>query len=79
MSLNVLTELIALVGSEKAEEKIIEVISYDSLSGKVEYKFGAKTGTFVSNKAYSPGDNLVMSGDSVIGIAESISNTVWID
>ena len=79
MSRNLLVELKERVGAGEAKDRIVEVVSFDPLTFLVSYKSRAGNSTFISNAQYSPGDSLVMNGDNVIGLAEPLTNSVWID
>lgn len=79
MSTNALTELKKLIVGDTGAKRIVSVVSYDANSGAVHYTSSAGLGTFISSIAYAAGDQLVMDGDKVIGHAEPVTNTVWID
>ena len=79
MSENALVEIKKLINEDTPAETIVEVLKFDRLTGKGEYRRRGGVSEFVSQTAYSPGDNLVISGDNVIGLAEPLTNTVWID
>ena len=78
---NVLIELRDLFSEKGTTDRIVQVVSHDHVTNITTYTMrgSPSTSTFVSTQQYTPGDDLIMNGDNVIGLAEPISNTIWID
>lgn len=78
MSLNLLTELQQVIADGAEKNSIITVISYNSVSGLLEYSSQSGTGSFISSTAYSAGDSLIMRDGLVVGLAEPVAKTLWL-